>query len=205
MRLKQLVTGLASVALCCVVFQCTSRATSSAGSRAFALTTLKKASLRFVTSHKVWKGRDTIKVVAEGMSLNPGDELALELIADKVVPIGDPLTGDVLILSGKPGGRLKAKGQLGAFPNTFLKCSASYSPKKGLLSLTCKKGTVIELPIDSTSSGGGAFNFPYSLIVRIYINGTPVDLPGQFEVNFSNAPVGPLIEKVELNKAVQVL
>lgn len=202
MTLKQLVTGLASVALCCVVLQGNSQATSNAGSRAFALTTLKKATLKFVTSHKVWQGRDTIKITVEGMTLSPGDELALELIADKTVPIGDPTAGDVLILAGKPGGRLKAKGQLGAFPNTFLQCSATYSPKKGILSFKCKKGTVIELPIDATVSGAGAFNFPYPMVIRIYVNGAPADLPAMFQVNFSNAPAGPLIEDLKLKKGV---
>lgn len=204
MTLKRLVTALASVALCCLVLQGTSRATSNANSRAFALTTLQKATLKFVTSHKVWKGRDIIKITVDGMTLAPGDELALELIADRIVPIGDPTTGDVLILSGKPGGRLKAKGQLGAWPNTFAQCTATYSPKNGRLVLTCKKGTVIELPIDATVSGAGAFNFPFFMIIRIYVNGAPADLPALFQVKFTNSPVGPLIEDLKLKKGVPV-
>lgn len=202
MTLKQLVTGLASVALCCVVLQGTSRATSNANSRAFALTTLQKATLKFVTSHKVWKGRDIIKITVDGMTLAPGDELALELIADRIVPIGDPTTGDVLILSGKPGGRLKAKGQLGAWPNTFKLCTATYTPQKGRLVISCKKGTAIELPIDATVSGAGAFNFPYAMVIRIYVNGAPADLPAVFQVKFTNSPVGPLIEDIKLKKGV---
>ncbi len=155
--------------------------------------TMRKALFKFITSHKRPKPRDLIKIQIINVDLLPGDQLALAVIGDNTVQIGDPTTGDVLTLDSKN----KATGQLGAFPNVFNKCKAKYNPKRRRLTFFCKKGTAVQIPIDFATAAG-SFRFLSTMTIRVFVNGSSCDYPGSFEIRLKNRPTGPLLERGKL-------
>ncbi|MCK6472522.1 MAG: hypothetical protein L6R28_12325 [Planctomycetes bacterium] len=198
MKLKLLVAVLGAIAVSCVTFETTVRASSSpaaADSRALAtIVTLENAYMRFVTSHRVNKPMDWIQLWVRGIELLPGDDVGIFIVADNFIPL-DEVPG--LIMQGNPGGRLKGKTELGFAPFEFIKCKGTWTPRNKKLKLSLGKGFSEAFPVN-IASGGGVFEFDYPISVGVWRNGDLFFFNGLYRVKIKNRGGNPITEKATL-------
>lgn len=197
MKLKLLVATLVAIAASCFTFECTVRASSPsvAGSRDVpTLVTLEKCYLRFVTSHIVNKPMNWIQITVRGIELIPGDDLGVFIVGDNAIFL-DEVPG--LIMEGSPGGRLKGKTELGAAPFEFIKCQGTWTPRSKKLKLSLAKGFSPVFPVN-LDSGGGVFEFDYSILVGLWRNSDLFLFPGLYKVKIKNRFSNPVTEKATL-------
>ncbi len=76
---------------------------------------------------------DWFKLNVKGLDLNPGDRVNLSI---QNSPIGSLNPSNGMVWDGTK----RVKGQMGAAPYVFHKCTMAYNAKKRLLRVTCKRG-----------------------------------------------------------------
>lgn len=195
MNLKRLVAFLAVLLATSVVFECTVRAGSTGTARnGVTVCTLEKAYLRFVTSHRTTHPMDLILLTVTGFDALPGDQVGVFVAADNLI---DAESNSTVVLQGIPGGRLKGKGVVGTPPFEFVKCRATWTPRKKKLKVAFAKGFSPALPVN-LASGGGVYEFLYPITVGVSVDGHFCLFEAQYRVKIKNRGGNPVTEKATL-------
>lgn len=197
MKLKLLVAVLAAIAVSCLTFESTVRASglAIAGSRDVpTLVTLENCYMRFVTSHLTNHPKDLVLITVRGIELLPGDDVGVEVVSDNFIFLAE-IPG--MIMQGNPGGRLKGKTELGVAPFEFVKCVGTWTPRNKKLKLRLGKGFSVNFPVN-IASGGGVFEFDYPILVTVWRNFDRFEFAGLYRVKIKNRSSNPVTEKATL-------
>lgn len=158
----------------------------------------KKAIYRVMSASTDDRPLDKVKILLQGVDLEPGDRLIMQVNGVRVGALADE---ESLTLDKK----LRAKGQMGAYPNVFHNCRAKFNAKRRKLIISATRGKV--------DNGGQAMvmaasGLSPSVYVAVLVDRAPADgiadvafmAPVVFKVKYRVSASGGAVESGRITK-----